>query len=212
MGRPAAVVAALVLFLAGCGGTKSSTTTTSGGCSSVKPPAGHPSHLERPTTKLDVKRTYDVTIATNCGAFTIRLEPAASPNATASFASLVKRRFYDGTVFHRIVPGFVIQGGDPTGTGTGGPGYTTVDRPAAGSKYTRGVVAMAKTSVDPAGTAGSQFFVVTAANAGLTPDYAIIGTVIHGLAVVDRIGRLGDPNGSPTEAVEIEHASLRSSA
>jgi len=111
---------------------------------------------------------------------------------TSSFASLVRKRFFDGTVFHRIVPGFVIQGGDPTATGEGGPGYTVVDTPPRDARYTKGVVAMAKTETEPPGTAGSQFFIVTAPDAGLTPDYAILGTVTSGLNVVERIGKLGN--------------------
>ncbi len=87
----------------------------------------------------------------------------------------------------------MIQGGDPTGTGTGGPGYSTVDKPPANAKYTHGVVAMAKTATEPAGTAGSQFFVVTAPDAGLPPDYAIVGKVTKGLDVVDRIGEARRP-------------------
>jgi cyclophilin family peptidyl-prolyl cis-trans isomerase len=106
-------------------------------------------------------------------------------------------------VFHRIVPGFVIQGGDPTATGTGGPGYTTVDKPPAGAHYTRGVVAMAKAGNEPRGAAGSQFYVVTGADAGLPPDYAIVGRVSKGLAVVEKIGRLGDAGEQPTEPVVI---------
>ncbi len=98
---------------------------------------------------------------TSCGSFTIRLDQKTAPNTAASFASLTEKGFYDGTVFHRIVPGFVIQGGDPTGTGTGGPGYSVVDKPPENAKYTRGVVAMAKTGDEPPGTAGSQFYVVT---------------------------------------------------
>ena len=112
---------------------------------------------------------FDATFETNCGTFTIRLDQAQSPQAAASFASLVKRGYFDGTIFHRIVPGFVIQGGDPSQSGNGGPGYTTVDKPPAGAAYTHGVVAMAKTGAQPSGTAGSQFFVVTEANAGLPP-------------------------------------------
>ena len=104
-----------------------------------------------------------------------------------------------------------IQAGDPTATGEGGPGYTTVDAPPASAAYTHGVVAMAKTAAQPAGTAGSQFFVVTAANAGLPPDYAIIGKVTSGLDVVDRIGKLGDQSEQPTEVVEIEQATVTTS-
>jgi cyclophilin family peptidyl-prolyl cis-trans isomerase len=117
---------------------------------------------------------------------------------------LASKKFFDGTVFHRIVQDFVIQGGDPTGSGTGGPGYTTVDKPPRNASYTRGVVAMAKGGSEPAGAAGSQFFVVTGANAGLPPDYAVLGKVVNGLDVVKRIGKLGDQSEQPTAVVEIQ--------
>ena len=121
----------------------------------------------------------------------------------------MQRGFFNQTVFHRIVPGFVIQGGDPTATGTGGPGYSTVDTPPKNAKYTHGVVAMAKTASEPAGTAGSQFFVVTVTDAGLPPDYAIIGKVVRGLPVVDHIGTLGDASQQPTQVVEIQQATVK---
>ena len=148
---------------------------------------------------------------TNCGTFAFKIDQAQSPNASASVVSLTQKGFFDNTVFHRIVPGFVIQGGDPTGTGTGGPGYETVDTPPASASYTHGVVAMAKGANEPPGTAGSQFFIVTSANAGLPPDYAIIGKVTKGLDVVDRIGLLGDAQEQPTQIVEIESATVASS-
>jgi peptidyl-prolyl cis-trans isomerase B (cyclophilin B) len=157
---------------------------------------------------LDPQRPHLVTLKTSEGSFTIRLDTKDSPCATASFAALARKGFFDGTIFHRIVPGFVIQGGDPTGTGTGGPGYTTVDAPPANASYVRGVVAMAKTGTEPAGTAGSQFFVVTGADAGLPPDYALLGRVTSGLPVVERIGRLGGADERPTKRVTIEHASV----
>jgi len=141
---------------------------------------------------LDRSKPHSVSALTNLGSFAFRLDVEDSPCTTSSFAALVRRRFFDGTRFHRIVPGFVIQGGDPTGTGRGGPGYTVVDVPPANSLYTEGVVAMAKSSTEPRGTAGSQFFVVTGADAGLQPDYAILGVVTKGLQVVERIGRLGN--------------------
>jgi len=106
----------------------------------------------------------------------------------------------------------VIQGGDPTGSGTGGPGYTTVDPPPSSTRYTLGVAAMAKTGSEPAGSSGSQFFVVTAKDAQLPPDYAVLGKVVDGLGVVEAVGQLGDPSsggeGVPTETVEIEKATV----
>jgi cyclophilin family peptidyl-prolyl cis-trans isomerase len=142
-------------------------------------------------------------VQTSHGEFTIELDADASPKAVESFVDLARKGFFDGTVFHRIVPGFVIQGGDPTGTGTGGPGYQTVDPPDAATTYEQGVVAMAKKATDAPGTAGSQFFVVTADDAGLPPEYAVIGRVGDGLDVVLRIGELGDAAQKPTERVEI---------
>ena len=145
-----------------------------------------------PAPLLDPKKAHTVDVLTNYGGFEIRLDVEDSPCVTSSFASLVRKRFFDGTIFHRIVPGFVIQGGDPTGTGTGGPGFTVTEPPPRNSLYTEGVVAMAKAPNEPPGAAGSQFFIVTASNAGLPPDYAILGVVTKGLKTVERIGRLGN--------------------
>jgi cyclophilin family peptidyl-prolyl cis-trans isomerase len=206
-----------VLALSACGGgskqaAAQQTTTDAAGCRSVTPPAAKARTEGKPTKRLDAAKVYDVVLKTNCGAFTIRLAVKTSPATTASFASLVQKGYFDGTVFHRIVPGFVIQGGDPTGTGTGGPGYTTVDVPPASTRYTLGLVAMAKSGADPPGTAGSQFFVVTSQDAQLPPEYAVLGSVVHGQAVVDKVGQLGDPasggQGIPTETVVIEKANL----
>ncbi len=155
------------------------------------------------------KLHYAVTLLTNCGSFTIAIDQAESPHAAASFVSSSRRGFLSQTIFHRIAPGFVIQGGDPTGSGGGGPGFTTVDTPPANAAYTHGVVAMAKTAAQAPGTAESQFFVVTEPDAGLPPDYAIIGKVTSGLDVVDRIGKLGNAAQQPTMVVEIEQAEVK---
>jgi peptidyl-prolyl cis-trans isomerase B (cyclophilin B) len=205
-----------VCLLAACGG-KSGGSASGGagsdenGCVSVSAPATHARTGSKPAAPLDATKTYDVVLKTNCGSFTIRLDPKQSPHAVASFVALAKAGFFDKTVFHRIAPGFVIQGGDPTATGTGGPGYTTVDTPPSTATYKHGVVAMAKTGAQANGTAGSQFFVVTAPDAGLPPQYAIIGTVTKGISVVDRIGTLGDASEQPTEVVEIEKATVTTS-
>jgi len=210
--RLAAVPLIGLLLLAACGsggGGGGGATTNASGCTTVTAPAGATRKAPRPSAALAADKHYDVTFQTNCGSFTVRLDQAQSPHAAASFVSLAQHGFFDNTIFHRIVPGFVIQGGDPTGSGTGGPGYATVDKPPAGASYAHGVVAMAKTGTQPAGTAGSQFFVVTAANAGLPADYAIVGTVTKGLDVVDAIGKLGDANEQPTEVVEITTATVK---
>jgi peptidyl-prolyl cis-trans isomerase B (cyclophilin B) len=193
------------VLAAGCGGSKHA---VKGGCEDVKAPSAGARTAPKPTSALDPSKTYDVTFQTNCGDFTVRLAVGTSPKTTASFVSLVQHKFFDATIFHRIVPGFVIQGGDPTATGTGGPGYLTVDKPPASTQYVHGLVAMAKTGAQPAGTSGSQFFVVTAGNAQLPPEYAVLGKVVSGLPVVDRIGKLGDANQQPTRVVEIEHATV----
>jgi cyclophilin family peptidyl-prolyl cis-trans isomerase len=174
----------LVAVLAGCGGSGGGKAKASKRC----PTQGR----EVTFPLLNPKQPHTVDVLTNYGRFAFRLDVEDSPCVTSSFGSLVRQRYFDGTIFHRIVPGFVIQGGDRTGTGTGGPGYTVVDVPPKNSLYTEGVVAMAKASSEPRGAAGSQFFVVTAANAGLPPDYAILGVVTKGLKVVEKIGRFGN--------------------
>jgi peptidyl-prolyl cis-trans isomerase B (cyclophilin B) len=224
--RPAVLVTVLVLALAGCGGSDDDgggetteatppTTTaqaTTGGCSAVSAPTPKADGGQTaPTKPLDAATTYDLVVETNCGAFTIRLDQKKAPKTAASLVALAENGFFDGTTFHRVVPGFVIQGGDPTGTGTGGPGYQTVDPPPQSAAYTRGVVAMAKTGTEPPGTAGSQFFVVTGADAGLPPDYAIVGTVTDGMDSVEAIEALGVGDGPPSEPVVIDKVTVEES-
>lgn len=227
--RPVLLVALLALgiTLTACGGDAGSGTSaastetsqaepTAGGsraCREVEQPqAKLGAAQKKPTSELDPEKTYDVVLRTSCGSFTIRLDQKTSPATTASFAALAKKGFFDETVFHRIVPGFVIQGGDPTGTGTGGPGYSTVDRPPPNTAYTTGVVAMAKTGAQAPGTSGSQFYVVTGEDAGLPSEYAILGKVTKGIEVTQRIGKLGDTasgsSGTPTRPVVIEKATV----
>ncbi|HEY6780456.1 MAG TPA: peptidylprolyl isomerase [Thermoleophilaceae bacterium] len=216
---PRTLITLLCLFalpLAGCGSDDDQSTVASKPkpiCKQVEPPPPKPDGgQQRPSAKLSPQASYDAVLATSCGTFTIHLDQKQSPNASASFAALVRAGFYDDTSFHRIVPGVVIQGGDPLGTGTGGPGYSTRDKPPADARYSQGVVAMAKAGNEPSGTAGSQFVVVTAPDAGLPPDYAIIGTVTKGMDVVRRIARLGDPAsggaGTPKRTVLLDKATL----
>jgi peptidyl-prolyl cis-trans isomerase B (cyclophilin B) len=212
----AAVLLAAVLAASACGGgpgTGGGKKKATGGCTDVSAPSPKQEPGRKaPTSLLDPGKTYDVLVETNCGEFTITLDQKTSPKTPASFVSLVEDGYFDDTVFHRIVPGFVIQGGDPTGTGTGGPGYTTVEPPPAGTAYLKYVVAMAKTSAEPPGAAGSQFFVVTGADAQLPPEYALLGKVTAGQAVVDRIGKLGDPaTQKPTRPVVIQKMSVTTS-
>jgi cyclophilin family peptidyl-prolyl cis-trans isomerase len=205
-----------VLLAAGCGGgsssssegqTTSTATTAAQSCPQVsKPDPRDHGTLKAPATALDPSKRWTLSFHTSCGTFVVLLDPKRSPHAAASLVALARKGFFDDTIFHRIVPGFVIQGGDPTQSGSGGPGYTTVDAPAAGTRYLRGTVAMAKTEAEPRGAAGSQFFVMTADAPGLPTDYAVVGRVVSGMPVVERIGELGDPadpNGTPTRIVTI---------
>jgi peptidyl-prolyl cis-trans isomerase B (cyclophilin B) len=207
------LLASLALVLAACGKddsaggaaatpsqTKAATTTTppvrprtSGdGCLAVPTPtpAANPNR-RRSRQRLSPKRVYTATIRTNCGTIRIRLDVRRAPKTTASFAGLARNRFFDGLTFHRIAkPGgndFVIQGGDPLGTGDGGPGYIVVEKPPKGTRYHRYDVAMAKSQTQPPGTSGSQFFIVTAADSGLAPEYAILGRVVGDKHAVKRI-------------------------
>jgi peptidyl-prolyl cis-trans isomerase B (cyclophilin B) len=219
MSRPLALLlVALALGLAACGGDDEGSddaprTERTAGCQKVEQPAPKPDGgAKRPSKALDRNATYDVVLTTSCGDITIRLDQKTSPRTAASFAALARSGFFDGTTFHRIVPGFVIQGGDPTASGTGGPGYSTRDVPPQDTAYTKGVVAMAKTQAEPPGTAGSQFYIVTAADAGLPPDYAVLGKVVKGQGVVAAIGKLGDPAsgeaGTPLRPVVIVRATV----
>jgi len=205
-GLQLALVAALALAVAGCGGGGSKKNALN--CEVFNgSPTG--SRKEAPPTQgLAAGKHYSVTLKTNYGSFSFSLAMKESPNTTASFVYLVDKGFFNGLIFHRIIPGFVIQGGDPTGTGQGGPGYECVDPPPGTASYTHGVVAMAKTEDETAGTSGSQFFVVTVANAELPPDYAILGNVTSGLSVVDELGTFGSASGMPTKRVVIEKATV----
>jgi cyclophilin family peptidyl-prolyl cis-trans isomerase len=204
-------------FLAGCGGgdkppaTTATTAAAAGPCRAVQKPAPKgEQHLSKPTRTLKAGTRYTVELRTNCGAMTIRLAVSRAPRTTASFADLVARGFYDGLTFHRVVRGFVIQGGDPTGTGMGGPGYTVVEPPPSDLAYTAGVVAMAKTEAEPSGASGSQFFIVTADDAQLPPDYALVGSLVQGMDVAQRISRVPvNSQDQPRSPVVIEKATLR---
>jgi cyclophilin family peptidyl-prolyl cis-trans isomerase len=204
--RVALLLPAVLLALAGCGSEGSAA-----GCAAVDTPAAKPDGgATKPTDPLGEAVTYVLVVETSCGDFEITLDQASAPDTAASLVALAESGFYDDTTFHRVVPGFVVQGGDPTGTGGGGPGYSTVDVPSPSTTYSRGVVAMAKTATDPPGTAGSQFFVVTADDAGLSPEYAVVGEVTKGYDTVERIEALGDSaTEQPSQPVVIERVSVR---
>ena len=152
------------------------------------------------------------TVETSCGTFVIALATKRAPKTANSFAFLAQQGVYDDTWFHRIVADAFIQGGDPLGDGTGGPGYSIREKPSPNTSYVAGIAAMAKTQVEPPGTSGSQFFIVAQADAGLQPDFAVFGRVVEGMDVVRRIAALGDPasgqEGIPTQPVTIDRVTV----
>jgi peptidyl-prolyl cis-trans isomerase B (cyclophilin B) len=213
-GRPMLLVSlALVLVLSGCGGDDEETTTASRlpvGCEPVDPPSPKDVDLRRPKREFGAGDRVTALVETSCGPFEVTLDTRSSPRTTSSFAYLARYGFYDDTSFSYI-DDFVVQGGDPAGDRTGGPGYFVDEPPPFDTEYTRGTVAMAKTEVEPIGRSGSQFFVVYAADAGLPPEFALLGEITHGLEVVKRIAELRDPGsetGSPRSPVVIERVTL----
>jgi cyclophilin family peptidyl-prolyl cis-trans isomerase len=187
-----------------------STTASSGGCKEVEAPEPKKVQLDAPNEGEVVEKGDEATVVmeTSCGTFEIALDTERAPKTANSFAFLAEEGFYDDTTFHRVVPGFVIQGGDPLGTGTGGPGYSVDEKPPASLSYTKGLVAMAKSSAEPPGRSGSQFYVVTSPDAGLPPEYALVGKVTEGYDAVERIEALGGPEEKPKQTVLIEQATV----
>lgn len=147
------------------------------------------------------------TIATNHGTFQIELFEEQAPRTAGNFLELARKGFYDGVVFHRVIDGFMIQGGDPTGTGRGGPGYTIDDEFAPGLKHdSEGMLSMANAGPN---TGGSQFFVTLAATPWLDGKHAIFGKVVDGMDVVRKIGKLPTGQGDrPREEVVMESVTI----
>jgi cyclophilin family peptidyl-prolyl cis-trans isomerase len=203
------VVAAILISRGGGGDSDSNATAASaGGCKKVEAPK--PKHISLKAPPQTVRKGEKLTavVRTSCGTFEIALNSTRAPKTVNSFAYLAEEGFYDDLTFHRIAPGFVIQGGDPLGTGLGGPGYSVDEKPPANLAYTKGTVAMAKSSADPPGRSGSQFYVVTAADAGLPPEYALVGKVSKGYGVVTKIEKLGTPEETPKQTVLIEKMTI----
>lgn len=154
---------------------------------------------------IDKTKTYTASVSTTAGDFVIELNTSKTPITVNNFVTLANKGFYDDTIFHRVIKGFMIQGGDPTGTGTGGPGYKFDDEPFDG-EYTRGTVAMANAGPN---TNGSQFFIMHEDNA-LPKNYVIFGKVVTGMETVDKIAgsevkmnSMGEMS-SPVDAVKIK--------
>lgn len=207
----ALAVVVIVVLLTGGGDDGEGETLAAEGCETVEAPAPKTVDLEAPKAGQVLKRgeAASAVIETSCGSFTIALATENSPKTANSFAYLAEQGVFDDTTFHRIVEDFVIQGGDPSGDGTGGPGYTVREAVPSDARYEPGVVAMAKTGTDPPGTSGSQFFVVTGSGAAsLPPEYAVLGEVSEGMDVVERIGALGDGQQGARQTVLIERVTI----
>jgi cyclophilin family peptidyl-prolyl cis-trans isomerase len=204
----AAGVVAAILISRGGGDDDSATTASAAGCKQVEAPKPKQVSFGKPKQTVKQGEALTAVVETSCGDFEIALDAQRAPKTVNSFVFLAEEGFYDGLGFHRVAPGFVIQGGDPLGNGTGGPGYSVDEDPPANLAYTKGVVAMAKSSAEPPGRSGSQFFVVLNADAGLPPEYALVGRVDEGFDVVERIGDLGTPAEKPKQTVLIEKLSI----
>jgi cyclophilin family peptidyl-prolyl cis-trans isomerase len=140
------------------------------------------SYSAPPPMSIDPARHYEATITTSAGTMTAELLPGDAPQTVNNFVFLARDGFYEGVIFHRVIPGFMVQGGDPTGTGRGGPGYSFADEPVRRG-YERGILAMANAGPN---TNGSQFFIMHA-DYGLPPKYTIFGRLTSGAEVLDAI-------------------------
>ncbi len=162
-----------------------------------------------PPMIIDPAKTYGATMVTSLGTLEIALDPLAAPKTVNSFVFLARWHYFDGIVFHRIIPGFVLQGGDPTGSGSGGPGYRFEDELPKAGRYELGSLAMANAGPN---TNGSQFFVISGPDGvRLPPLYTLFGKVVKGLDVVAAINDVGSPSGKPRERVVIESVTISES-
>lgn len=166
-----------------------------------------------PPTCIDVTKTYTAEVVTNMGDLTIALDPDEAPLAVNNFVTLARYHYFDGTNCHRIIPGFMAQCGDPTATGTGGPGYSFPDElPESSAEYALGTVAMANSGPN---TNGSQFFMITGDATFLPPSYTVFGVVVDGiedaLADIDAAGNPDDNGVPPLEEVVIESVTINES-
>jgi peptidylprolyl isomerase len=162
-----------------------------------------------PPMIIDTAKNYTATMVTSKGTLEIVLDAIGAPTTVNSFVFLARWHYYDGIVFHRVIPGFVLQGGDPTGTGAGGPGYKFNDELPKAGRYELGSLAMANAGPH---TNGSQFFVISGPDGiRLPPLYALFGKVVKGLDVVETINAIGTSSGKPKEDVVIESVTITES-
>jgi cyclophilin family peptidyl-prolyl cis-trans isomerase len=160
-----------------------------------------------PEMQIDTSKDYTATITTTEGTITAKLFADEAPNTVNNFVFLARDGFYDGVIFHRVIEGFMLQGGDPTGTGTGGPGYRFADELDAARRHGSKPWTLAMANAGP-DTNGSQFFIMHA-DYGLPPQYNVFGKTIDGLDVVDRIGRTATgPRDKPLQDVVIRSVEI----
>jgi cyclophilin family peptidyl-prolyl cis-trans isomerase len=202
----------LFLWLRGPGPKAAASSKASTVACGAKVPAAasvkKPEFKKAPPITIKPKKTYTATMETSCGTIKLLLDPTDASIAVNSFVFLANQHFFDGLTFHRIVPEFVIQGGDPTGRGSGGPGYQFKDELKAKLPYDVGVLAMANSGPN---TNGSQFFIVTGPQAQSLPKkYTVFGRVLTGLNVAERIGKLPTDSQTqkPTKTVYIERVTI----
>jgi cyclophilin family peptidyl-prolyl cis-trans isomerase len=159
-----------------------------------------------PPMCIDPDKTYTAEMVTTKGTMVIALDPIAAPKTVNNFVVLARYHYFDGIHFHRVIPGFVLQGGDPTGTGRGDPGYRFADELPKPGRYELGSLAMANAGPD---TNGSQFFIISGPSGmGLPPQYSLFGKVVKGLDVVSTIDAIGSSSGNPREKVVIESVTI----
>lgn len=162
-----------------------------------------------PPVCIDPEHRYSAEMVTSKGTMTISLDPLAAPKTVNNFVFLARYHYFDGIVFHRVIPGFVLQGGDPTGTGAGGPGYRFEDELPKPGRYELGSLAMANAGPN---TNGSQFFVISGpSGVRLPPQYSLFGRVVKGMDVVSAIDAIGTSSGKPKEQVVIESVTVAES-
>ena len=215
------------LLIVGCGGSSSSGASSSDGSTTdtevtapvrlctFKQPAGAGSQKPKfagAGKVLTAGKRYAIDLTTTCGLIHVLLDPKLGGPIPNSIAFLAGKRFYDGLTFHRVVPDFVLQGGDPAGDGSGGPGYSVIGAAPRTYRYKLGDLAMAKTSSAPSGDSGSQFFVISGSGGmQLSPDYGILGHAADkaSLATIARIAALAVSDGPPSKPVWIVTARLK---
>ncbi len=209
------LISLCLIFLAGCGTKPTSEIMSYGSDSYSQVPSPEQEkplniNIQKPMNlEIDVNKSYVAVLHTSEGDIEIAFTEKETPITVNNFVSLARKNFYDGTIFHRVIDGFMIQGGDPDGTGSGGPGYRFDDEPFQG-EYTRGTVAMANAGPN---TNGSQFFIMHA-DVPLPKNYVIFGKVSRGMDVVDRIAtaevktNMFGERSTPVKPVKVESVEI----